>query len=183
MQLIPFLEGIIMTSSNGTTDSKPSSESNQQAFILPRDLNSSGPFPVGDFEVRVYFEDTDSLGITYHGSYVHFLDRARYHYWKDHVHLIVRGIPEGQWQTAAAKILPNIYSLQIVYFKSTQLDDILSVRTLYHPISDYRSLWEQRIIRQKTGEVVLGARVEVVYLNREGKLIPLPDADSIKDLP
>ena len=70
------------------------------------------------FPIRVYWEDTDAGGVVYHGSYVHFLDRARCEW------LRALGVEQLRLQQSEDLVLA-VREMQLDFLKPARLDDLL----------------------------------------------------------
>jgi acyl-CoA thioester hydrolase len=81
--------------------------------------NSSGPH---QFEVRVYFEDTDTGGIVYYANYLRFIERARTE--------LLRGLGiESSDLMRQHGIAFAVRKCTVDYLKPAVLDDILRINT------------------------------------------------------
>jgi tol-pal system-associated acyl-CoA thioesterase len=118
--------------------------------------------------VKVYYEDTDSLGVVYYANYLKFLERAR-------TELIDGGgKPIQLWNREGYNFA--VYQLRIKYLKPARLGDELEVVTTGAGGSDYRRKLRQVI--ERAGEVITEAEVDLVCLDAELKLREFP-ADAI----
>ncbi len=71
---------------------------------------------------RVYYEDTDAAGIVYHANYLKFAERARTEW------LRVLGFEQSRLMLEE-KVLFPVYHLEINFFSSAKLDDLLALET------------------------------------------------------
>lgn len=71
---------------------------------------------------RVYFEDTDAGGIVYHANYLKFAERARTEWLRS------LGFEQSKL-LQEEKILFPVYHLEIKFFSSAKLDDLLSIES------------------------------------------------------
>ena len=73
-----------------------------------------------NWQVRVYYEDTDAAGVVFYANYLRYLERARTEWLRNigfkHKHLI-----------AEYGILFAVKNLTIDYIKPARLDDLLTV--------------------------------------------------------
>ena len=117
-------------------------------------------------KLKVYYEDTDSGGVVYYANYLKFLERAR---------------TEALFSIGFSnkKILDNFNSLIIVkscnieYKKSAYLEDELIIRSFVKSITK-TSFFMNQIITNKD-ETIVEAQVHLVFINKEGKLIKIPE--------
>jgi acyl-CoA thioester hydrolase len=103
---------------------------------------------------KVYYEDTDSLGVVYYANYLKFLERGR----TEFVGEFGRGIRE--WNADGYYFV--VYAMTIRYRKPAELGDLIDVVTAYTLTSAYRALFKQRI--ERAGELLVEADVELVCL-------------------
>jgi len=119
------------------------------------------------FNVRVYYEDTDSMSVVYHANYLRFLERAR-------TELLGSFGPSVQEWTRRGLIFP-IYSIQINFRAPARLCDDLVVTTRAKQTSPYRISFDQRIDRPSDGKLLVDAKVEAVCTDLGGALRELPE--------
>ena len=115
--------------------------------------------------IRVYYEDTDALGLVYHANYLKFAERARTE--------MLRKMKIEQL------ILKNEYNIQFVvknlfieFFKSAQLDDLLNIKSIILNISAAKIIMEQTIYKK----MIVLAKIDVTLgsVNTKGKPSRLP---------
>lgn len=111
--------------------------------------------------VRVYFEDTDSSGVVYHGSFVRFLERGRSELLRaagiSHMELA-----EGETNTAFA-----VRRLSLDFKRPARIDDVLEIVT--KPVEMRgASITLDQLVR-RNGEVLVEARVQVVLISPDGR--------------
>lgn len=73
-----------------------------------------------DWQVRVYYEDTDGGGVVYHSNYLNFMERARTE-WLRHL---------GFEQTCLRdehNTIFVVHSMQIVFKKPAKFNDLLTI--------------------------------------------------------
>ena len=117
-------------------------------------------------KLKVYYEDTDSGGVVYYANYLKFLERAR---------------TEALFSIGFSnkKILDNFNSLIIVkscnieYKKSAHLEDELTIRSFVKSITKTSFLMNQMITNKD--ETIVEAQVHLVFINKEGKPIKIPE--------
>ena len=117
-------------------------------------------------KVKVYYEDTDSGGVVYYANYLKFLERARTEA------LFSIGFSNKKVQDTFNSLI-IVKSCNIDYKKSAHLEDQLSVRSFVKSISKTSFLMNQIITKDK--EVIVEAQVHLVFVNKEGKPVKIPD--------
>jgi tol-pal system-associated acyl-CoA thioesterase len=113
---------------------------------------------------KVYYEDTDSLGIVYYANYLKFLERGRTEYVGALGHDIRDLNAEGYSFVVSA--------VQIRFRKPAELGDRIDVVSAFELQSAFRGLFHQRI--ERAGQTLVEAEVELVCLDRARKLRRFP---------
>ena len=116
-------------------------------------------------KVKIYYEDTDTGGVVYYANYLKFLERAR---------------TEALFSIGYSnkKIKDNFKSLIIVkacnieYKKSANLEDELNVRSFVKSITKTSFFMNQIITKEE--EVIVEAKVHLVFVNKDGKPVKIP---------
>ena len=117
-------------------------------------------------KVKVYYEDTDSGGVVYYANYLKFLERARTEA------LFSIGFSNKKVQDTFDSLI-IVKSCNIDYKKSAHLEDQLTVRSFVKSISKTSFFMNQIITKDK--EVIVEAKVHLVFVNKEGKPVKIPD--------
>ena len=117
-------------------------------------------------KVKVYYEDTDSGGVVYYANYLKFLERARTEA------LFSIGFSNKKIQDTFDSLI-IVKSCNIDYKKSAHLEDQLTVRSFVKSISKTSFFMNQIITKDK--EVIVEAQVHLVFVNKEGKPVKIPD--------
>ena len=116
--------------------------------------------------IKIYYEDTDSGGVVYYANYLKYLERARTEA------LFSIGFSNN-------KILDQFSSLIIVkscnieYKKSAHLEDELTIRSFVKSITKTSFFMNQIITKNK--DVIVEAQIHLVFVNKEGKPVKIPD--------
>lgn len=116
--------------------------------------------------IRVYYEDTDAGGVVYHARYLHFLERARTEFLRQH----------GFSQQALLKqqLAFVVRRMQLDYLRPARLDDQLVVETQFIAVKGAKITFAQSIWLHDVclcqAEVVVAA-VELTKM----KAIPVPE--------
>jgi acyl-CoA thioester hydrolase len=117
------------------------------------------------FSCKVYYEDTDCMGVVYHANYLRYLERARSEM------LASRGTSVQEYGERG--ILFVVYRIEATFRAPARLGDVMEVITQARLTSQYRSTFEQRI--EKGGQLLVKADVELVCIDKSGNLQPVPD--------
>ena len=116
--------------------------------------------------VKVYYEDTDAGGVVYYANYLKFLERARTEAITN-IGLSNRKIKEDLGLFIIVK------SCNIEYKRSAYLEDELTVRSYVKSITKTSFFMNQIISRGD--ELIVESQVHLVFINKEGKPIKIPD--------
>ena len=117
-------------------------------------------------KLKVYYEDTDSGGVVYYANYLKFLERAR---------------TEALFSIGFSnKIIQNefnsliiVKSCNIEYKKSAYLEDELTIRSFVKSITKTSFFMNQ--IVTKADDIIVEAQIHLVFINKDGKPIKIPD--------
>ena len=117
-------------------------------------------------KIRVYYEDTDSGGVVYYANYLKYLERARTEA------LFSIGFSNNKIQEDF-KSLIIVKSCNIEYKKPAHLEDELKVRSFVKSITKTSFFMNQIITRGE--EIIVEAQVHLVFVNKDGKPLKIPD--------
>ena len=74
-----------------------------------------------DYNLKVYYEDTDAQGVVYYANYLKFFERARTEY--------LRAVGYEQMESMRAGIIFVVRGVEMKLHKPARLDDNIIVRT------------------------------------------------------
>jgi YbgC/YbaW family acyl-CoA thioester hydrolase len=132
--------------------------------LVPFTDETSFPFRS---EFRVYYEDTDAQGITYHVSYMRFCERALFE--------LARSVwPEVSGKSWMAKHRVSVTAADLRYLKSSTLGDYLEVRTGLIEITPFRVVFGQRVVQRETGGVLADVTTVCQFRDKNDNPVPLP---------
>jgi len=117
-------------------------------------------------KLKVYYEDTDSGGVVYYANYLKFIERAR----TEALFLIGYSNKKIQDQFNSLII---VKSCNIEYKKSAYLEDELTIRSFVKSISKTSFFMNQVI--SKEDDIIVEAKVHLVFINKEGKPVKIPE--------
>ena len=116
-------------------------------------------------KLKVYYEDTDAGGIVYYANYLKFLERARTEA------LVTLGFNNIKIKEDFGALI-IVKSCNIEYKASAHLEDELSVRSFVKSVTKTSFFMNQFISRGE--DVIVEAKVHLVFVNKEGKPIKIP---------
>jgi len=110
------------------------------------------------WNVRVYFEDTDSGGVVYHSNYLKFMERARTE-WLRSLNLNQADLKKKD------KIMFVVTKVNIDYKKAAQFNDALDIETSVDNIGASKVDLTQNIM--KNSELYTSAKVSIACIHSE----------------
>jgi acyl-CoA thioester hydrolase len=120
----------------------------------------------GRLAIKVYYEDTDCLGVVYHASYLRFIERGRTEF------IAQLGKSLSQWNEQG--VIFAVYKLEITFRKAARFADELEVVTRFGArLSEYRIQMEQQLLRD--GEPICKAQVQLVCLDADLAVRSFPE--------
>jgi acyl-CoA thioester hydrolase len=121
-------------------------------------------------QVRVYFEDTDALGMVYHANYLRFMERGRTNY------LRLLGTNQRELfedaQDDASGFGFVVRSMAIDFFKSAFMDDVLDIITRTQEVKGASITLVQQC--KRGDDLLVEARLRVAFV-AGGKAQRIPD--------
>ena len=117
-------------------------------------------------KIKVYYEDTDSGGVVYYANYLKFLERAR----TEALYTIGYSNKKIQDDFDALII---VKACNIEYKKSAYLEDELKIRSFVKSITKTSFFMNQIITRDD--DIIVDAQVHLVFVDKKGKPIKIPD--------
>ena len=116
--------------------------------------------------IKVYYEDTDSGGVVYYANYLKFLERARTEA------LFSIGFSNNKIHEQFNSFI-IVKSCNIEYKKSAHLEDELTIRSFVKSITKTSFFMNQIISREK--DIIVEAQIHLVFINKEGKPVKIPE--------
>jgi acyl-CoA thioester hydrolase len=117
-------------------------------------------------KIKVYYEDTDSGGVVYYANYLKFLERAR----TEALYSIGFSNKKVEQQFGSLII---VKSCNIEYKKPAYLENELTIRSFVKSITK-TSFFMNQII-SKDDEIVVEAKIHLVFINKNGKPVKIPE--------
>ena len=110
----------------------------------------------------VYYADTDSYGVVWHGSYLRWMEQGRVEFCRE-IGLDLLDLLEKD-------ITIPVTNLNIKFKSPAKLDDKIIVETFISKVSPITITFTQIIKSENTDKVFIIAQVEVVAITNSGKL-------------
>jgi acyl-CoA thioester hydrolase len=112
--------------------------------------------------VRVYYEDTDALGMVYYANYFKFLERGR----TDMLRLM--GIGRHDFAPQDGQDLFVVRRCVIDFLAPARLDDVLEIRTAVAAVGGASLDLNQSVVRD--GTELVTARIKAACIDSDGRL-------------
>jgi len=121
-----------------------------------------------EFSTKIYYADTDSYGVVWHGSYLRWLERGRV----DFSQMVGIDIDELHKDGI---VLPVI-DLNIRYKRSAKINEEITIETTVEEVKSPFVKFSQVIKNKETGKVNVVASVSCVALDENGNMLrKIPD--------
>ena len=118
------------------------------------------------YKLKVYYEDTDAGGVVYYANYLRYLERARTEA------LFSIGFSNKKIQDQFNSLI-IVKSCNIEYKKSAHLENELTVRSFVKSITKTSFFMNQIITKGE--EIIVEAQVHLVFINKDGKPVKIPE--------
>ncbi len=113
-------------------------------------------------EQKVYYSDTDSFGIVWHGSYLRWLEMGRVE--------LCESMGLNMLDLEKQDIVLPVTNMNIRYKASGKLNDIVVIETGIKKLTPVTIVFEQTIRNKESGKLFLQAEFEVVAVHNDGSL-------------
>ncbi len=125
--------------------------------------------------MRVYFSDTDAVGIVYHANYLDFAERARTEMCRANGLDLLKLAQEGKFF-----VLRNA---NVEYFSPAKLDDLLEIEVEATKIGNTSIELTHLITNTETKQKIAEVKTLLVFVQMEnGKARPIVINEEIKNL-
>ncbi len=116
--------------------------------------------------VKIYYEDTDCLGVVYYANYLKYFERGRTEY------IGSLGKPIERWNTEGCNFV--VFKVSVTFHKPAKLGDACDVVTQVIPKSPYRLHMAQHLERDQ--ELLTEALVQLVCLDADLEIRKFPES-------
>ena len=113
-------------------------------------------------EQTVYYADTDSYGVVWHGTYLRWMEQARVEFCRE-LGIDLVSMKEND-------VVIPVTNINIRYKASAKLDDKIAIETTITKISPLTVTFNQIIKNRENDKVYTISDVEVVAVNSEGRI-------------
>lgn len=113
-------------------------------------------------EQKVYYSDTDAYGVVWHGSYLRWLEMGRVE--------ICEMMGTTLVELEAQNIVLPVVNINVRYKSSAKVNDEMIIETSVQKFNSLSVTFEQKIFNKNTGKTFIEATVDVVAVDKNGKL-------------
>ena len=117
------------------------------------------------YKFRIYYEDTDSGGVVYYANYLKYLERAR----SEAIYSL--GLTNTKLRKDYGTLI-IVKSCNIEYKKPARFEDELEI--ISSVLTKTKTSFTMKQIIKKHEELISEADVQLVTVNKEGKLVKIP---------
>ena len=121
--------------------------------------------PTFDIEVRVRYDEADPMGFVHHANYFRYLELCRTE--------MLRAAGGCYRDVEEAGEFVVVVKAEISYRTPARYDDVLNVHLEITNIGQAKAVHKYTITRGH--DTIAKAELTLAVVNREGKLIPIPD--------
>jgi acyl-CoA thioester hydrolase len=111
---------------------------------------------ISETKIRVYYEDTDQMGLVYYGNYARYYEIGRTE--------LIRELGFTYKEMEEMSIMLPARSLKINYMKPAYYDDLLTVKTIIETIPMVKFPIKTEIYNEK-GELINSGEVVLAFFN------------------
>ncbi len=113
-------------------------------------------------EKKVYYADTDAYGVVWHGTYLRWMEQGRVEF--------CREIKLDLVELEKNDIVIPVTNINVRYKSSAKLEDNILIETSISKISPITITFLQIIKNKESNKVYTQAEIEVVAVNKEGRI-------------
>ena len=121
-------------------------------------------YPTHEVQVRVRYQETDQMGVVYHGNYFTFFEIGRTEYLRSN------GYTYREMEGGGA--LAVVVKAECSYRKGAKYDDLLTIQTTIKRITRVKVEYEHHIFRGN--ELLATGHITLAFVDSQGKIQPVP---------
>ena len=120
--------------------------------------------PTHETQFRVRYQETDKMGIVYHGNYFTFFEIGRTEF--------LRSCGYTYREMEAEGVLAVVVKAECSYYKAAKYDDLLTLKTTIKRITRVKIEYEHQVCRD--AELLATGHITLAFVNSEGKIQIVP---------
>ncbi len=117
-------------------------------------------------QFRVRYQETDQMGVVYHGNYFTYFEMGRTELLREATGVSYRDVEESKTKMVVVKA-------ECQYVKPAKYDDLLTLKTRVVRTTRASVEHEYRLFRD--AELLAVGRVRLATVDDSGKIVPVPD--------
>ena len=119
-----------------------------------------------NYDLKVYYEDTDAGGVVYYANYLKYLERARTEA------LSTIGLSNLKIKNDFGALI-IVKACNIEYKKTASLEDKLQIKSYIRSMSKTSFFMKQSIYKKE--ELIADAEIHLVFINEKFKPVKIPE--------
>ena len=121
-------------------------------------------YPTHEVQVRVRYQETDQMGVVYHGNYFTFFEIGRTEY--------LRSSGFTYRDMEAEGVFAVVVKAECSYHKGAKYDDLLTIRTSIKRLTRVKIEYEHHILRGT--ELLATGHITLAFVDANGKICLAP---------
>ena len=121
-------------------------------------------YPTHEVQVRVRYQETDQMGVVYHGNYFAFFEIGRTEYLRSHGYTYR--------EIEASGVFAVVVKAESLYHKAAKYDDLLTIKTTIKRITRVKIEYEHQVYRDT--ELLATGHITLAFVDSEGKIQLVP---------
>jgi len=117
-----------------------------------------------EVQVRVRYEETDQMGVVYHGNYFTFFEIGRTEYLRSSGYTYREMEAEGAFAV--------VVKAECSYHKAAKYDDLLTIQTTIKRVTRVKMEYEHHILRGN--ELLATGHITLAFVDAQGKIRLVP---------
>ena len=113
-------------------------------------------------EQKVYFSDTDTYSVVWHGTYLRWIEMGRVEFCQE--------CGKSLTELEELDIFVPVTNINIRYKASAKLEDIVLIETTVSSFNGFSANFHQIVKSKQDGKVFIEADVNVVSVHKNGQL-------------
>ena len=122
-------------------------------------------YPTHEVQIRVRYQETDQMGVVYHGNYFTFFEIGRTEYLRSNGYTYREMEAEGAFAV--------VVKAECSYHKGAKYDDLLTIKTTIKRITRVKIEYEHQIFRDS--ELLATGHITLAFVDSNGKIRPAPN--------
>ena len=121
-------------------------------------------YPIHEVQVRVRYQETDQMGVVYHGNYFTFFEIGRTEYLRSFGYSYRKMEEEGAFAV--------VVKVDCSYHKGAKYDDLLTIKTTIKRITRVKIEYEHHVYRNT--ELLATGHITLAFVDAAGKIRTVP---------